>query len=299
MASLTLAVLAAGIGSRYGGLKQMDPVGPAGEFILDYSVYDALRAGFDRVVFVIRRDLEAAFRATLGERIGRQVATEYVFQELDALPSGFAPPPGRVKPWGTGHALLVCAPAVTGPVAVINADDFYGAASYRLLADFLRRTADTPDLHALAGFILRRTLSGHGTVSRGVCRVEDGTRLAGIVERTGLREDGPAVVADDGTRLTGEEAVSMNMWAFKPGIFPALRAGFERFLRAHGGEPKSEFYLPALVDEELHAGRARVEVLRTPDLWFGVTHPQDKPAVVAAIRERIARGAYPARLWNA
>jgi UTP-glucose-1-phosphate uridylyltransferase len=291
----TLVVLAAGIGSRYGGLKQMDPVGPHGEFLLDYAVYDARRAGFSRVAFVIRRDIEAPFRAAMGARIERQISTSYVFQSLDSLPNGVIPPAGRAKPWGTGHAVLCCAATVNEPFAVINADDYYGPSSYSALAAFLSATAGEQDRHAMVAFSLARTVSEHGSVSRGICEVDSG-RLRRIVETTGI-ESRDGHISAGTTRLTGNEPVSMNCWGFKPSLFPALASAFDAFLRESGGDPKAEFYLPAVVDGMIGAGKARVDVLPTPDSWFGVTNPSDRAAVVARIATLVRGGVYPAPLW--
>jgi UTP-glucose-1-phosphate uridylyltransferase len=291
----TLVVLAAGIGSRYGGLKQMDPVGPHGEFLLDYAVYDARRAGFSRVVFVIRRDIEAPFRSAMGARIERQISTSYVFQSLDSLPRGLTPPAGRTKPWGTGQAVLCCAATVNEPFAVINADDYYGPASYPALAAFLAATAGEPDRHAMVAFSLAKTVSEHGSVSRGICDIDSG-RLRRIVETTGI-ESRNGCISAGAARLTGNEPVSMNCWGFKPSLFPALASAFEAFLRESGGDPKAEFHLPAVVDAMIHSGKARVDVLPTPDSWFGVTNPGDRAAVVSRIAALVGNGTYPAPLW--
>lgn len=294
---ITLVVLAAGIGSRYGGLKQMDPVGPSGEFILDYSVYDALRAGFDKVVFVIRPDIEAPFRETLGERIGRHVEVAYVQQELSSLPPGYGVPPNRVKPWGTGHAVLAARDAVDGPFAVINADDFYGRESYEGLGRFLRDSADDPSRYAMVGFILNNTLSEHGSVARGICSVDATGRLLNVVERVSIRRDGRRVVCDE-QELTGNEMASMNMWGFKPSLFDALARDFRSFLDTRRGDLKAEFFIPTVVNDLLVQGSVSVTVLKTPCRWVGVTNREDKPMVVAAIRELIDAGVYPADLWR-
>jgi NDP-sugar pyrophosphorylase family protein len=295
----TLLVLAAGMGSRYGGLKQVDPVGPAGETIIDYSIYDALRAGFGRVVFVIRQDIERAFRETVGARFERRLPVEYVFQELDKLPPGFSVPAGRTKPWGTSHAILMAADVVREPFAAINADDFYGRQSYALLAQHL--TSGTPD-YAMVGFILRNTLSEFGSVARGICRVDGDEHLRSVVELTKIERHGTGArdVSATGTvtELTGDESVSMNMWGFTPALFAQLRAQFEAFLRRSGSEPKSECYIPNTVNELVTAGEARVKVLRTSASWFGVTYREDRPQVVESIRQLVARGEYPARLWS-
>jgi hypothetical protein len=304
VAKPTLLVLAAGIGSRYGGLKQIDPVGPGGEVVLDYSVYDAMRAGFGRVVFVIRRDIRDAFESAILARFSRRVDCACVFQELDALPPGHGVPAGRAKPWGTGHAVLVAADAVREPFAVINADDFYGAASFRLLHDFLaerRRPAALPSEYALVGFRLRNTLSEHGHVARGVCTRDAAGLLTGIRERTRIVREGGEVadVPADGPReaLDPDAVVSMNMWGFTPALFPCLRTQFEAFLASEGASATREFYLPAAVDRLIRDGAAVCRVLDTPEEWFGVTYPADKPRVVDSIRRRIAAGAYPERLW--
>jgi hypothetical protein len=297
MTELTLLVLAAGMGSRYGGLKQMDPIGENGETIIDYSIYDATRAGFGKVVFIIRRDIEQQFRETIGARFEKKIAVEYVFQELDQLPPGFSVPSGRTKPWGTGHAILMAADAVQGPFAAINADDFYGANSFRALADHFR--SGSRDF-AMVGFVLRNTLSEFGSVARGVCGTTRDGFLDSVTEMTKIERNGTGAVATgpDGTvsRLSGDETVSMNMWGFTPALFGELQERFTAFLRQRGGEEKSEFYIPSAVNEIVQARRARVKMLPTPDSWFGVTYREDRPFVVKSIRELIARGMYPERL---
>jgi UTP-glucose-1-phosphate uridylyltransferase len=294
-----LLVLAAGIGSRYGGLKQIDPVGPSGETIIDYSIYDALRAGFGKLVFVIRRDLEASFRQTIGARFERRAAVQYVFQELDALPDGFHAPPTRVKPWGTGHAVLVGASAITGPFAAINADDFYGANSFRVLADHLR--SGSPE-DAMVGFILRQTLSEFGSVARGVCRAGPGGLLESISELTRIEKNGAAAQHTDAAGqvhpLTGDEIVSMNMWGFNPAIFDHLRRHFVEFLKKRGSEEKAEFFISTFINTLIASGQARLKVLPTADGWFGITYREDRPRVIESIRALIARGDYPAKLWT-
>ncbi len=290
----TLVVLAAGMGSRYGGLKQIDPMGPAGETVLDYTVHDAARAGFGRVLFVIRREFAPAFRAAVGARFEGKLAVDYAFQELDDLPDGATPPPGRTKPWGTGHALWCARNALPGPFAVVNADDFYGAGSLAALGDFLR--ASPPDgvpTHAMVGFPLGRTLSENGAVSRGVCAVDADGWLAGIEERGGIAaaEVGPGLTYDPAT------PVSMNCWAFHAsGFLPRLDRAWREFFAARGGEEKAEFYLPAAVDGLVRTGVARVRVLPTPDSWFGVTYREDKPRVQAALAGLVRRGVYPSPL---
>lgn len=295
---LTLLVLAAGVGSRYGGLKQIQPVGPGGEAILDYSIYDAMRAGFSRVVFVIRKDIESAFRETLGARFESRLPVDYVFQDLSSLPAGFQPPAGRTKPWGTGHAVLVAADAIQGPFAAINADDFYGAQSYRVLADCLSSAG--PDEHAMVGYVLRNTLSEHGSVSRGVCTVGADGMLQGVRELTRIERAGQGAGYVDGTGavqpLTGDEIVSLNMWGFQPGVFGHLERQFVTFLKQDGQEPKSEFYIPTAVARLIREQQARVRVLTTPDSWFGVTYREDHPGVARAVQALLAAGKYPAKL---
>jgi Nucleotidyl transferase len=293
-----LLVLAAGMGNRYGGLKQIDPVGPSGETIIDYSIYDALRAGFGKVVFVIRKDIEHAFKHAVGARFEGHIAVEYVFQELDKLPLGFSVPPGRTRPWGTLHAVLMAAEAINEPFAVINADDFYASESYRTLAQHLRSgTAD----YAMVGFVLRNTLSEFGAVSRGVCRVDDTDFLQGIVELTNIERDGMRARNVDPTgritELSGDEVVSMNMWGFTPHVFGQFREHFQKFLRSSGPDIKSESYLSSTVNELVLTGQARVKVLRTNDSWAGVTYREDHPRVVETIRRLVDRGDYPKRLW--
>ena len=297
MTQPTLLVLAAGMGSRYGGLKQIDPVGAHGETIMDYSIYDALRAGFGKVVFVIRRDIEEPFRKIVGARFEKKAAVEYVFQELDKLPQGYSVPSNRTKPWGTGQAILLAGDVVREPFAAINADDFYGANSFRVLAEHL--LAGGPDF-AMVGFTLRNTLSEFGSVARGVCKIAAGGYLEDVTEMTKIEREGEGAKSfgPDGKilPLTGNETVSMNMWGFTPALFGQLREQFVEFLARHGNEEKAEFYIPFAVNEIVRSGQARVKVLRTPDSWFGVTYREDRPFVVAGIRKLIAQGAYPEKL---
>ena len=289
----TLLVMAAGMGSRYGGLKQLDAVGPGGETIIDYSIHDALRTGFTRLVFVIRRDIEAPFREAIGRKFEKRAAVAYVFQELDRLPTGFTVPTGRTKPWGTTHAILLAEEVIHEPFAAINADDFYGRDSFQVMADFLR--AGGPD-YAMVGYTLRNTLSEHGSVSRGVCVCDPAGYLQAVTELTKIEKQGRGAKAE-GRMLTGDEPVSMNFWGFTPALFPQLREHFGEFLRRSGDELKSECYIPTTVNELVASGAARVKVLRTPSSWFGVTYQEDKPRVTAGIRQLIARGDYPENLW--
>jgi UTP-glucose-1-phosphate uridylyltransferase len=299
MTKPTLLILAAGMGSRYGGLKQIDPVGPAGETIIDYSIYDALRAGFGKLVFVIRKDIEQQFKEIIGARFEKRVKVEYVFQELDKLPKEFSLPAGRAKPWGTTHAILMAEDVLKEPFAAINADDFYGQQAYKLLATHL--TSGTPD-YAMVGFILKNTLSDFGSVARGVSRTDANDYLTSVVEMMKIERDGSAARNTDAdgkiTKLTGEEAVSMNFWGFTPALFPQLRVKFTEFMKKSGGELKSECYIPSTVNDLVIAGQAKVKVLRTNDSWFGVTYREDRPMVVESIRKLIARGDYPEKLWT-
>lgn len=310
---VSLVVMAAGMGSRFGGLKQLEPVGPSGELVMDYSVFDALRAGVTRVVFVVRRELLAEFRAAVGSRYEERVEVRYAFQELDLLPAGFPVPEGRLKPWGTGHAVLAAAGEVDGPFIAINADDFYGAASFGLLARHLSaplpRTAapaaGPAERYALVAWRLANTLSENGTVSRGVCETDADGALVRVREYTTIRrtefgarhegKDGGAGTARD---FTGEEPVSMNFWGFTPSFFAPLGSLFEEFLRERGKEVASEFFLPAAVDTLIQAGRARVQLLRTPSPWLGVTYREDLPVVREAVRRLVAAGEYRERLWG-
>ena len=299
MTTPTLLVMAAGMGSRYGGLKQIEPVGPGGETIIDYSIYDALRAGFGKLVFIIRKDIEEPFKQVVGARFEKRVAVEYVFQELDKIPAGFQVPAGRTKPWGTTQAILMTEDVIHEPFAVINADDFYGAEGYRVLSQHLQ-SGNTD--YSMVGFILRNTLSDFGSVARGVCRVSDDSYLKNIVELTAVEHDGAHAKNTDPegrvTNLTGDEPVSMNMWGFTPQIFPQLRERFRNFLELNGSNLKSECYIPSTVGELVQAGQARVKVLRTNDSWFGVTYREDHARVVENISGLIRGKHYPERLWS-
>jgi hypothetical protein len=302
MASAQLVVMAAGIGSRYGGLKQIDPIGPSGEIVIDYSVYDALRGGFDKVIFIIRRDIEEVFREKVGRSIEKQIDTSYVFQELDNLPDGVVCPPDRTKPWGTGHAVLCAADEITGPFAVINADDFYGAGSFSTLADYLHSAGDSDGKYdcAMVGYILGKTLTEHGHVARGVCSAQDG-RLVEIVERTCIQQ------FDDGVKYTEDgdnwvpidpaSTVSMNMWGFTTGFLDELKTGFAEFCRTSLNTPKSEYFVPMVVNDLIVAGKTSPSVLMTDEQWYGVTYQEDKPALKAAVADMVAAGRYPDNLW--
>ena len=296
----TLLVLAAGMGSRYGGLKQIDPVGPNGEIILDYSIFDAIRAGFGKVVFVIRHDFEKEFRSLISARWEKVLPVEYAFQQLDALPAPFTVPAGREKPWGTGHAILTAADKIAEPFAAINADDFYGNNAYALLAEVMKDNND-PNQHFMVGYPLKKTLSDFGTVARGICRVENGI-LQEVVERTKIASLGGGRARNDEgdghpIEFTGNEIASMNFWGFMPSLFGELRTRFTTFLRQRGTELKSEFFIPFVVEELISEKKASVRVLKSTDSWFGVTYREDKPAVQANIRKLIEAGVYPNRIF--
>ena len=304
MSSLTLVVMAAGIGSRYGGLKQVEAFGPGGEVVLEYSVYDALKAGFDRVVFIIRRDFEDLFRARIGEKIGRVAETAYVFQSIDQLPPDFTAPPGRTKPWGTGQAILCSRDAVRTRFSVINADDFYGRATFKAMAAELRREKDDEGAYhyAMMGYRLANTLSEYGHVARGICESTPDGYLINIREVLKIQRFPDAIKQTengvDWTPLPGESVVSMNFWGFEPSLFGELEILFREFLRTRSGSlDKAEFLIPEAVGSLVRAKKARVRILPTRERWFGVTYPQDRARVQAAILERIREGLYPERLW--
>jgi hypothetical protein len=293
------------MGSRFGGLKQVEPVGPDGELIIEYSAHDARNAGFGRVVFVIRRDIEEAFRAAIGRRIEARMDVAYTFQELGNLPPPYTPVPGRTKPWGTGQAVLAAEALVSGPFAVINADDFYGAAAYRLLAAHFDTVATRDGAgkpaYALVGYPLRQTLSEHGTVNRGICAIDATGRLGGIDEVLKIERlpDGSArypLPWGEWRALTGDELVSMTCFGFLPEFLGQSQGLFAEFLARYGQSQTAEFYLPAAVGDLLRAGYAEMHVLRSEDEWFGMTYREDVPAARAALRRLIDRGVYPERL---
>lgn len=297
----TLVILAAGMGSRFGGLKQVQPVGPTGELIIDYSVYDAVRAGFSKVVAIIREENEADFRAAIGDRLSRHIEVVYAYQRLEELPAGQVVPSDRSKPWGTGHAALAAMAAVDTPFAVINADDFYGCRSFATLGAYLDGVNPEDSEFALVGFTLRRTLSEAGSVSRGVCEADGDGFLRTVTERTQISggPDGVAYEGPDGpVPLSGDEVVSMNMWGFTPAVFRQLEDRFARFLSQGRGADNGEFYLPEAINDLVDAGEATVRVLATDEDWFGVTYREDLEGSQRAIRVKIDAGVYPERLWS-
>ncbi|MDX6767162.1 MAG: NTP transferase domain-containing protein [Candidatus Methylacidiphilales bacterium] len=298
----TLLVLAAGMGSRYGGLKQIDPVGPSGETLLDYNIFDARRAGFSRVVFVIRHSIEADFKALIGPRYEGKIIVDYAFQELDLLPAGYKVPAGREKPWGTSHAVLAAKDTIRSPFAIVNADDCYGRDALAQAAAHLGKLATqgaVPE-YGLVGYPMRNTLSENGTVSRGVCQADPAGFLTSVVEETKIEKDGNGgkVARPDGStaKFTGDEPVSMNLWTFTPDVFPKIENGFKSFLDRSVGELKAEYYIPTLADELIQSDQAKFRVLTTSSTWLGVTYREDKPLVQAGIRKLIDAGVYPERL---
>ncbi|MBQ8184224.1 MAG: nucleotidyltransferase [Lachnospiraceae bacterium] len=304
MKKTALVVMAAGIGSRFGGgIKQLEPVGPSGEIIMDYSVHDALEAGFNKVVFIIRKDLEKDFKEIIGNRMEKLTEVEYAFQEVDNLPEGFTKPEGRTKPWGTGQAVLSCKGIINEPFVVINADDYYGKEAFVKVHDFL--VQEHPDdgklKFCMAGFILGNTLSDNGAVTRGVCKVEDGF-LTGVVETSGIVKTADGAAAPDAegnlVAMDAKGHVSMNMWGLTPEFLNTLDAGFKEFLsQLKPGDIKAEYLLPGIVDSMIQSGKATVEVLETRDKWFGVTYKEDKQSVVDAFKDLIAKGVYKEKLF--
>lgn len=295
----TLVILAAGMGSRYGGLKQLDEVGPNGEAIIDYSLFDAIRAGFGKVVFIIRRDFEVAFKERFSANLEGKIEVEYVYQELTDLPEGFSVPKGREKPWGTGHAIRAARTAANTPFIAINADDFYGAEAYQTCAKFLT-TDVSENLYSMVGYRLDNTLSEHGSVSRGVCVTDKNNNLVDIEERTKISKTKNGIEylnGDQSIQMVGDETVSMNFWGFHPSLFKHLEEGFIDFLKNEGQEMKSEFFIPFHVDDLIKANKVSAKVLTSDATWFGVTYKEDKPMVIAQLNKLIAQGKYPNKLW--
>ena len=302
-----LVVMAAGMGSRYGGLKQIDPVGNHGQLIIDYSIYDAIRAGFETVVFVIKREIEETYKAAIGDRLSKVIQVKYAYQELDDLPEGYTVPEGRVKPWGTAHAILAARKVVDGPFAVVNADDYYGPEAFKAVYDYLSNTPDQPGCYefAMVGYRLGNTVTENGHVARGVCTEDENHYLQSVTERTRIEKDGDNAryTEDDGATwhpLSGDTIVSMNLWGLSGAFFDEAMSRFPAFLdKALAENPqKAEFYLPSVISTLIDEGKARAKVLRSSDKWHGVTYQADKPAVVAAIAEKTASGLYPDDLWG-
>lgn len=297
----SLVILAAGMGSRYGGLKQIEPVGPSGELIIEYSIFDALRAGFGKIICVIRRDIRQDFERLLARAVKAGVRIEYAYQDLRDIPPGLSVLATRKKQWGTAHAVHACRSVVHEPFGVLNADDFYGLQSFRVLADFLSPLSVSEPSFSLVGFRLRNTLSEHGGVSRGVCSVSPEGLLTGVVERHGIEKVGEeGRFLDDGQTilLGGDTLISMNMWGFTPAFFPLVEAQLISFLQRQGNSERAEFYIPSAVDLLLREQTATVRCLCSDERWFGVTHPKDKDEVVQSIAQLVQRGAYPRSLWR-
>ncbi len=296
-----LIILAAGMGSRYGGLKQMDGVGPNGETILDYSVYDAIKGGFGKVVFVVRKNFRREFEEKIAAKYNSFIEVEFVEQELDKLPYGFTLSPGREKPWGTAHAMLMAAEVVKEPAAVINADDFYGSESFKVLGNFLTQNAGKKGKYCMVGFFINKTLSENGEVSRGICTVDANNYLTTVEEHHKISEHEGKIsgIGMDGNRkeLPQDAYASMNMWGFTPDIFPHTEKLFKEFLKKNGHEPKKEFYIPFVVNEAIEKKKCTVEVLSTPDKWFGVTFQEDRPTVVEKLKKMTEEGLYPSPLF--
>lgn len=301
MKEIALAIMAAGIGSRYGaGIKQLQKVGPDGEIIIDYSIHDALEAGFTKIIFIIRKDIETEFKEIIGSRIEELCKVEYVFQDKEDLPQGYVCPQGRTKPWGTGHAVLACRHVLDVPFAVINADDYYGKQAFRDVYKFLAREDGAENEFCMAGFEVQNTLSDNGAVTRGICEMDEGNFLRRVTETKGIeRMASGQIQCEGGAALPDGTLVSMNLWGLKPGFIHTLEEGFVPFLEQEGlGDLKAEYLLPSVIDGLIQSGQATVKVLPTPDKWFGVTYAQDKDSVVAAFRQLTAEGVYGSRLWE-
>jgi hypothetical protein len=296
----TLLVLAAGMGTRYGGNKQLDEVGPSGETIIDYSIYDAIRAGFGKIVFVIRRDIEEQVKERFVNKLKGRIEVDYVFQEITNLPEGVKVTPDRQKPWGTSHAILVTSQKIKEPFGVINADDYYGVESFRILHDFLVNDKN-PNSYCIVGYKMKNTLSEHGHVNRGVCGVDDNGLLQNIVETKEIEKthNGATAPGSEGTvqQFTGNEVVSMNLWGFKPSCFSFLGEEFRNFIDSNGMDLKAELDIPTSIDKFVKSGEITIKILMSNERWFGVTYRDDKPYVVDSISNMISKGIYPARLY--
>ena len=291
--NLTLLVMAAGMGSRYGGLKQLDQIGPSGETIIDYSVYDAIEAGFNKIIFIIREVFEEQFKTQVADKYLNKIEVEFAYQDINDLPSGFSCPDGREKPWGTGHAILSANHLVHEPFVVINGDDYYGKESFKVISDYYFRGKEQ---FCMVGFRLENTLSSFGAVTRGVCSVEN-KKLSSVVETGDLQKKGNIIYSDRDISFDGNEPVSMNMWGFTPVLFHHLKEKFIDFLNVHGREVKSEFLIPSIINELIQDGDEKVHVLETSSSWFGVTYKSDKPIVEKKIQQLVSSGLYPSPLF--
>jgi UTP-glucose-1-phosphate uridylyltransferase len=299
----TLLILAAGIGSRYGGLKQLDRLGPSGETIIDYSVYDAIHSGFEKVVFVIRENFEKEFREAYIEPLNGKIEMDYIFQEIQNIPDGIPYSPDRQKPWGTGHAVLMAAGKIKTPFAVINADDFYGRGSFRAIADYYKNwSPNRENDYCMVGYDIGNTLSEHGAVSRGVCKADENSFLLEVTERTKIERTPAGIAYTDENDLPviipGKTIVSMNFWGFTPSCFHYLETGFHKFMYQNADDPKAEFYIPSLVNELVRSGKTTVRILDSREKWFGMTYREDREMVVARIQELVDRQIYPDNLWG-
>ena len=296
----TLLILAAGLGSRYGGVKQMDKIGPSGESIIDYSIFDAIRAGFGKVVFVVNPKIIDDFKAIYEPRLKGKIETRYVLQEIENIPEGITFNPDRIKPWGTAHAVLVAKDEIDEPFAVINADDFYGKESYQTIADFLIRQTEARGTYAMAGYKLKNTLSEFGSVSRGVCEIEN-SLLTDVVERTSIVRKGEGIVFEDQGKevsISNDAIVSMNFWGFTTDFFEQSEKEFKKFILENASQLKAEFYIPFVVNKLIQKKEATVKVLTSDAQWFGITYQEDKPATIAKVSELVEQGVYPENLWN-
>lgn len=301
-----LVIMAAGMGSRYGGLKQLDPVDKDGHIIMDFSMYDARRAGFEKVIFIIKKEIEDDFKEAVGNRMAKYMEVEYAFQEVSAIPEGYTVPEGRTKPWGTAHAVLSCIDSINGPFAVINADDYYGAEAFQLIYDYLETHADDEKYrYTMVGYKLGNTVTDNGHVSRGICETNEAGELTGVQERTKIekREEGIVYLDDDETTwvpVSSDVTVSMNMWGFTRSFLKEIKDGFPAFLDKGLKENpmKCEYFLPSVVSRLLEEGRASVAVLKSADKWYGITYKEDKPVVVRAVQNMKDEGLYPEHLWE-
>lgn len=301
---MTLVIMAAGMGSRFGGLKQIEPIDEYGNFIIDYSIYDAIKVGFTKVVFIIKKENYDIFRETVGARVEKYIDVEYVFQEVDALPNGYSVPDDRIKPWGTGHAILCAKDKVHENFAIINSDDFYGRDAYKVIFEFLKNNKDEgkPHKYAMAGYMVKNTLTENGSVKRGVCKSKDGY-LTRLIESVIECKDGKLIATPledgDSFEVSGDDLVSMNMFGFTPSMFTCLEEGFSKFLDSHKDDlSKCEYLIPSVVFEEIEKGNATVKVLKTDAVWQGITYREDKEKVVAALKELVDNGEYPQGLWK-
>ncbi len=297
----TLLILAAGLGSRYGGVKQMDKIGPSGESIIDYSIFDAIRAGFGKVVFVLNPAIEKDFRDIYEPRLKNKIKTEFVLQEITNIPEGIDFNPQRVKPWGTGHAVMMAKEVIHEPFAVINADDFYGSDAYQVLARFLKEQANSQNQYAMVGYLLKNTLSDFGSVSRGVCSSDQNSFLTDVVERPGIiKKEDKIFYSNDNQEVEIDEnaIVSMNFWGFTPTFFEQLDRDFRKFIAENANKLKAEFFIPLVVNNLIKSNEASVKVLTSTAQWFGVTYREDKPVTIKKVKELVKKGVYPENLWK-